>query len=327
MVHIEKPLDLNAQGPRKITAASATATAQGNAKAKNNKTVKKESEPTPTTTMPAGTTTPTSNKTGPKQDTRKPKVEAAIKAGGSGAGREQGTRTGRAKGEKTTGDAQQKRSVRHNTESSSSLSAASPAASTTAAGGQASTVASANDNTLAIGTAAATTQPPVPSTNRMAETSGMAPSANILLLRRAREAAKIEAQATGRRPRAPSRRALEASGRVHVEGAQWLTREKRAEQARVAAELRKRRKQYKEAGLKFGEVLEELVEPAAVVSDKGHNAGNVGVGGTVPGRGDPGRQKVSPVPRATAPQQHSITPGSGERPGKRAKLNSADTNA
>ncbi|CBN75821.1 expressed unknown protein [Ectocarpus siliculosus] len=100
--------------------------------------------------------------------------------------------------------------------------------------------------------------PPQP-TNRPSE--GMSPSVEMLILRQAREAAKKEAEASGggRRARAPSRRALEASGRLRGDGAQWMTREKRAEQARVNTELREKRKKSREAGLTVGVVLEAFV--------------------------------------------------------------------
>ncbi|CAB1113223.1 unnamed protein product [Ectocarpus sp. CCAP 1310/34] len=101
--------------------------------------------------------------------------------------------------------------------------------------------------------------PPPQPTSRPSD--GMAPSVEMLILRQAREAAKTEAEASGsgRRPRAPSRRALEASGRLRGDGAQWMTREKKAEQARVNSELRKKRKESREAGLKVGVVLEAFV--------------------------------------------------------------------
>ncbi|CAM9356527.1 unnamed protein product [Ectocarpus fasciculatus] len=106
---------------------------------------------------------------------------------------------------------------------------------------------------------AATMAPPPQPTSRQSE--GMAPSTEMLVLKQAREAARTEAEVNGggRRPRAPSRRALEASGRLRGEGAQWMTREKKAEQARVKTELREKRKQSREAGLKVGVVLEAIV--------------------------------------------------------------------
>lgn len=162
-------------------------------------------------------------------------------------------------------------------------------------------------------TAAAATMPPPPppSINRLAEASGMSPSDEILVLKQAREAAKKEAEASGggRRPRAPSRRALEASGQMKGEGAQWMTKEKRAEQARVMAELRDQRKRNRAAGLKIGvvaEVLMETAEPAAAAAVTGTavstDSGDVGGGGGAPVveraepvLGDAAWQKVSPA--------------------------------
>ncbi|CAM9890595.1 unnamed protein product [Ectocarpus sp. 12 AP-2014] len=106
----------------------------------------------------------------------------------------------------------------------------------------------------------ADTMAPAPQpTSRPSE--GMAPSVEMLILRQAREAAKTKAEASGggRRARAPSRRALEASGRLRGDGAQWMTREKKTEQARVNSELREKRKKSREAGLKVGVVLEAFV--------------------------------------------------------------------
>lgn len=152
----------------------------------------------------------------------------------------------------------------------------------------------------------------------------MAPSAEILFLRQAREEAKKEAEAagSGRRPRAPSRRALEASGRLKNEGAQWMTQEKKAEDLRIQAELRKQRKQFKAAGLKYGVVLEAFVvgtagaaatgaEVGSGVSGGGKVGGKSGTGGGEsagePPRIDAGWRKVSPVElAANSLQQQSI---------------------
>lgn len=67
---------------------------------------------------------------------------------------------------------------------------------------------------------------------------------------------------TGRRARAPSRKAMEAAGKAEGEGAQWMTKEKREEQARLSEKLRRQRKAAAAAGLKAGEVLEEYHVPA-----------------------------------------------------------------
>ena len=170
--------------------------------------------------------------------------------------------------------------------------------------------------------------------NRMAEMTGMAPSAEILILQQAREAAKKEAEASGgrRRARAPSRRALEAAGRMTDTGAQWMTQEKKEEMARAAMELREQRKRYRAAGLKVGVVLEEFVvqgkadtEMAAGTAgsraagdggDSGTAGGGSGIDSTPP---VVGWRKVSPaelsVPLKQAVVQEKTAPvATEERP-------------
>ncbi|CAM9866033.1 unnamed protein product [Ectocarpus sp. 13 AM-2016] len=149
---------------------------------------------------------------------------------------------------------------------------------------------------------AAEPNPPSFPNNRLADSSGMAPSVEFLVLRQAREDAKTEAEASGlgRRPRAPSRRALEAAGRLKGTGAQWMSREKKAEDLRVKAELRQQRKQYQAAGLKSGVVLEIFIPTAtgteaagdAIEERNGEVRGEEGA--TTPRGGNPGWQKVSP---------------------------------
>lgn len=155
---------------------------------------------------------------------------------------------------------------------------------------------------VSASTSGTTTMPPSPPNNRSTDASGMAPSAEMLLVRQAREAAKKEAETagSGRRPRAPSRRALEASGRMKDQGAQWMTREKKAEETRVKTELREQRKQCKAAGLKFGVVLEAFVEGTAGAAVIGADAGGCkgggeDDGGAGPPRNGAGWHKVSPV--------------------------------
>ncbi|CAM9233732.1 unnamed protein product, partial [Hapterophycus canaliculatus] len=163
------------------------------------------------------------------------------------------------------------------------------------------------DSTAAAATKTASPRMSVsgsPPANRKADAAGMAPSAEMTLVRQAREAAKKEAEAAGggRRPRAPSRRALEASGRLTDEGAQWMTRERKEEEVRVNAELREQRKQYRAAGLRVGVVLEAFV-PGALPSGAigsgdgtgvGDGGGEVGGEGATP-RDDTGWHKVSPA--------------------------------
>ncbi|CBN78587.1 expressed unknown protein [Ectocarpus siliculosus] len=182
-------------------------------------------------------------------------------------------------------------------------------------------------------TSAAATKPLSSPPNRSGDTAGMAPSVEFHLLRQAREVAKKEAAASGggRRPRAPSRRALEASGQLKHDGAQWMTRERKAEEARFKAELREQRRQYKAAGLKSGVVLEAFVAEAAGTGTAGDGvgggvAGELGVGSATTKHGrDPAWQKVSPGILAASPEQEQATEQeetlspSSERPSKRPR--------
>lgn len=158
--------------------------------------------------------------------------------------------------------------------------------------------------------AAATTMSASRPTNRSANASGMAPSAEMSLLRQAREEAKKEAEAagSGRRPRAPSRRALEASGRLKDEGAQWMTLEKKAEQVRINAELREQRKQCKAAGLKYGVVLEAFVAgtagTAGTMATKAEVVGGVSGDGSIGGDSrNGGGEKAAESPQFNAEWQ------------------------
>ena len=96
--------------------------------------------------------------------------------------------------------------------------------------------------------------------------SGLAPSDEIRLLQEARESARaaVEASGSGRRPRAPSRKLLEASGKLMCDSIQWMTKEKRAEEARFKQEMKEQRKAAAAAGLKFGHRMEALALSAPV---------------------------------------------------------------
>ncbi|CAM9398586.1 unnamed protein product [Ectocarpus sp. 12 AP-2014] len=181
---------------------------------------------------------------------------------------------------------------------------------------------------------AAESNPPSFPNNRLGDSSGMAPSVEFLVLRQAREDAKTEAEASGlgRRPRAPSRRALEAAGRLKGTGAQWMSREKKAEDLRLKAELRQQRKQYQAAGLKSGVVLEMFVPAATGTEAAGDGIeerdGEVtGEGGATTPRGsNPGWQKVSPealsVPSSKqhgSGQTKKTSVGRGQKPSKQAR--------
>ncbi|CAM9356350.1 unnamed protein product [Scytosiphon promiscuus] len=317
----EKPLETEAQElERKTVPASVSAVTQGKDKKKVKKPAKNKVAFAEITTSTTTAITNTDEKA-TKKSWPKPEVDVGVEDG-SGDSVERGTKNGQVEGATVTGDVKLQGSVHHNTHSSTSI--ATSAAARDVARGQPSTTAAAINSTQ--GDPAASTPPPPPSSNRMADTSGLAPSVEMLLVRQARETAKKEARASGRRPRAPSRRALEASGKMQGEGAQWMTREKRAEEARKMAELREQRKLYKEAGLKFGVVVESLEEPAAAVSAEGGNTSG-GSGGAQLARSDPDWQKVPAALLVASPQLESITRGAEERPIKRAKPNSAENNA
>lgn len=107
---------------------------------------------------------------------------------------------------------------------------------------------------------------------------GLAPSDEMKLLQEARESARAAAQASGsgHRARAPSRKFLEASGRMVDKSAQWMTKEMREEQGRIKRELKEQKKAAAAAGLKVGEVIEAIAVPSlrgAGVRSKGSAIG------------------------------------------------------
>lgn len=91
----------------------------------------------------------------------------------------------------------------------------------------------------------------------------MAPSVEIQLLKKAREVARAEAEASGsgRRARAPSRKLLEASGVLKNDCAQWMTKEIKEADLKLKKDLREQRKRFRSVGLKAGQVIEELAIP------------------------------------------------------------------
>lgn len=87
------------------------------------------------------------------------------------------------------------------------------------------------------------------------------------LFQEARESARAAAEASGsgRRARAPSRKCLEASGKMVAESVQWMTKEKREQEARVKMEMKEQRKAAAAAGLKFGHYFEAVALSAPVL--------------------------------------------------------------
>eukprot|EP00752_Nemacystus_decipiens_P011348 g10084.t1 len=109
--------------------------------------------------------------------------------------------------------------------------------------------------------------------------SGLAPSDEMRLLQEARESARAAAEASGsgRRPRAPSRRLLEASGKLMCDSIQWMTKEKREEEARYKQEMKEQRQAAAAAGLKFGHRMEALALSTRVgAKAEGNVAGTTG---------------------------------------------------
>lgn len=121
---------------------------------------------------------------------------------------------------------------------------------------------------------------------------GLAPSDEMRLLREARESAQAAAAAnsSGRRVRAPSRKLLEASGRMVGESAQWMTKKKREEEARTKRERKEQNIAAAAVGLKIGEVIES----STIALPRGRNVrseGSVSVGAL--SGGEAARSKVS----------------------------------
>lgn len=131
-----------------------------------------------------------------------------------------------------------------------------------------------NESPLPMRTAEAPGLPP----------SGLAPSDEMRLLQEARESARAAAEASGsgRRPRAPSRKLLEASGKLMCDSIQWMTREKKEEEAKLKQEMKEQRKAAAAAGLKFGQRMEALTLSTPV----GARAGGAGTtAGEIAGAG------------------------------------------
>ncbi|CAN0208664.1 unnamed protein product [Ectocarpus fasciculatus] len=115
-----------------------------------------------------------------------------------------------------------------------------------------------------------------PSPLRTAGQSALAPSDDMRLLLKARQSAYEAASGSGRRARVPSRKVLEASGKMAVETAQWMTKEKKEEEARINKKFRAQRKAAVAAGLKIGQVIEATAAPAPRVESEEEGVGSGG---------------------------------------------------
>lgn len=133
------------------------------------------------------------------------------------------------------------------------------------------------------------------------------------VVKEARAAARAEAEAKGggRRARAPSRKALESSGRITGLGAvQWMTPEQKVVEKRRKQILREQRQRSMTVGLGPGLVLETYVVPAASVgsasgvADGGREGGKGGEGGTEEAGGEVSNSEPSwqPVPLHILPE-------------------------
>eukprot|EP00903_Cladosiphon_okamuranus_P018919 g17401.t1 len=164
--------------------------------------------------------------------------------------------------------------------------------------------------------------------------SGLAPSDEIRLLQEARESARAAAEASGsgRRPRAPSRKLLEASGKLMCDSIQWMTKEKREEEARVKQEMKEQRKAAAAAGLKFGQRMEALTlsTPAGARAEGGvaeTTAGEIAGAGPQTGMKAAGTsvvwRKLTPAETLIAAGKQPHVDGAQQhRPG--SKVRSAD---
>ncbi|CAM9662557.1 unnamed protein product, partial [Scytosiphon promiscuus] len=123
----------------------------------------------------------------------------------------------------------------------------------------------------AAATAAASAVPPrliVPGDAGMTSESNRAAAAAV---------AGVGSSGGRRRAKIPSRKLLEACGKVADEGVQLLTKEKKEEENRLKMEMREQRRAAKTAGLRLGEVIEATV--AGPLSSSGASGREVGSGG------------------------------------------------
>lgn len=112
-----------------------------------------------------------------------------------------------------------------------------------------------------MSTSSSTTVGRISPTSTAAGTVTGPPSGEVCTLKVATESARESARAaaaasgSGRRPRAPSLKALEASGMATGEGAQLMTKEKKEEQARKLREYKEQRRAFAAARLEAKKLL------------------------------------------------------------------------
>ncbi|CAM9662907.1 unnamed protein product [Scytosiphon promiscuus] len=137
-----------------------------------------------------------------------------------------------------------------------------------------------------------------PYASRPEDPAGLAPSDEMRLFQEVRELARASAVASGsgRRARAPSRKVLEASGKLAGGSIQWMTKEKKEEQARRTQEIKEQRRVAAAAGLKLGHVIETItLPPAGDAGAPGLAGGGSSGGGASSGGASSGAASSSPA--------------------------------
>ena len=145
--------------------------------------------------------------------------------------------------------------------------------------------------------------------SRLADHMDMTPSIDINVLKEngGSAGASSEASGSGRRARFPSRKALEASGKLKKEAVQWLTKEKREEEAKRMKELKAQRKAAAAAGLKAGQVIEAVAIGGMRGGTSADTGGNGDGVGTLSGLPKMTWRKLSPAEILEAAGREPIT--------------------
>lgn len=94
--------------------------------------------------------------------------------------------------------------------------------------------------------------------HNLCDVTGIVPRVKMKVLQKEREKALAEASATGKRPRVPSRKVLEASGKLKNDGVQWMTKEMYKAGVELRKDLRERRKEEAAAKTKVDHKLDTL---------------------------------------------------------------------
>lgn len=143
--------------------------------------------------------------------------------------------------------------------------------------------------------------------------SGLAPSDEMRLLHEARESARAAAEASGsgRRPRVPSRKLLEASGKLMCDSVQWMTKEKKEEEARFKLVMKEHRRAAAAAGLKFGHRMEAVVvsPPVGATAEGGGIEISSGETASAGARADIKAAVSGVVRRKLTPKETSLVAG------------------